>query len=107
MHPVLPAANSESRRDGAISTRLLAWLVFGFASLALAEKITEPSDDFLTYLGELEDNDDNWSDFAQQQSSGEASSSNSHQASSTSSDHSSDQLRNRHNDHAAAERSHT
>ena len=106
---VLSAANTESRRESTIKVRALAkvraltWLVVGFASLALAEKIAEPSDDFLAYLGELEDSDDNWSDFSQEQNSGEASSRNSHQASSTSSD----QSRSHHNDHAAAERSRT
>jgi len=97
----LSMAKSEAPRGSMIKARALAWLLFGFASLVLAEKIVEPSDDFLTYLGELEDNDDNWSDFAQEQNSGEQSSRDSHQASSASSD----QSRNRRNERASAERS--
>lgn len=42
----------------------LSAVLFGFASLALAEKTAEPNDDFLAYLGDLEDDDDNWSDLA-------------------------------------------
>jgi len=41
-------------------------LMFGFSCLVLADKAAEPSDDFLAYLGDMEDNDDNWSDFADQ-----------------------------------------
>jgi hypothetical protein len=47
-----------------IPTPLLTAMLFGFASLVLAEKTAEPSDDFLAYLGDLEDEDDNWADLA-------------------------------------------
>lgn len=52
---------------GPSSSRRASWvpaILFGFASLVLAEKAAEPSDDFLAYLGDLEDDDDNWSDIA-------------------------------------------
>ncbi len=63
-------------------------LMFGFASLVLAEKAAEPSDDFLAYLGDLEDEDDNWSDLANgdaAKSQAQASSSSSSSMHSTSS----------------------
>ena len=44
--------------------RWLVWLLLGFASVALAEKTAELSDDFLEFLGNTEDSDDNWSDFS-------------------------------------------
>ncbi|MES1195807.1 MAG: hypothetical protein ABUL58_02565 [Steroidobacter sp.] len=50
-------------------SRRLACLLFAFASIVLAEKTAEPSDDFLAYLGDMEDGDDNWSDFADEHTS--------------------------------------
>lgn len=38
-------------------------LMLGMATLAWADKVQEASADFLEYLGSLEDEDDNWTDF--------------------------------------------
>ena len=67
--------------------RVAAWLLVGVASLAFAEKSTQPSDDFLEYLGSMEDRNDNWSDFANADKSQAANdnSSSSHSSSSSSS----------------------
>jgi len=37
--------------------------MLGMAALAWADKVQEASADFLEYLGSLEDEDDNWTDF--------------------------------------------
>ena len=47
-------------------TRWFICLFFGVSCMALAEKSAEPSDELLAYLGDMEDSDDNWSDFADQ-----------------------------------------
>ncbi len=39
-------------------------VLLGVASLVWADKATEMSADFLEYLGSLEDDEDNWTDFA-------------------------------------------
>jgi hypothetical protein len=45
--------------------QLASVLLLGCVSLALAaEKVAELSDDFLEYLGSLEGDDENWTDFA-------------------------------------------
>lgn len=44
--------------------QLIVVLLGAFASLAFAEKTADVSDDFIEYLGQMEDNDGNWSDFA-------------------------------------------
>jgi len=43
--------------------QLVAGLLGAFSSLAFAEKAADLNDDFMEYLGQMEDNDDNWSDF--------------------------------------------
>jgi len=52
-----------SRQTSVRKASLIAGLLAGFASLAFAEKAAELNDDFIEYLGQMEDNDDNWSDF--------------------------------------------
>ncbi len=59
----MSVTKSSSRDAIAGKAKLLAWLLLSFASVVLAEKATELNDDFLEYLGNMEDSDDNWSDF--------------------------------------------
>src|SRR6266853_1838234 len=44
--------------------KLVVLLLLGCASLARAEQATELSADFLEYLGNMENSEDNWTDFA-------------------------------------------
>jgi hypothetical protein len=44
--------------------KLVVLLLLGCATLAHAEQATELSDDFLEYLGNMENSEDNWTDFA-------------------------------------------
>jgi len=48
------------------NAQLIAGLLGAFSSLAFADKTADVSDDFIEYLGQMEDRDDNWSDFADQ-----------------------------------------
>lgn len=50
------------RNAGRVS--MLVCCMFGFATLAFVANTAEVNDDFLEYLGNLESNDDNWTDFA-------------------------------------------
>jgi len=66
----------------------ITWMLCMFVTMAWAERIADPSDEFLAYLGDLEDSDDNWADFAEE-SSGKPPA-NEHQTSSSSSTSSTD-----------------
>jgi len=44
--------------------KLFVLLLLGCATLAYAEQATELSDDFLEYLGNMENSEDNWTDFS-------------------------------------------
>ncbi len=85
IHDASLSVKPDLTRTGKI--RLLACLLFAFASIVLAEKATEVNDDFLEYLGSMENDDDNWSDFTKQQNTqGDNAAIRSHQSSSASSD---------------------
>jgi len=55
----------EQRAMFARRAQLASLMLLGCVSLAFgADKVIEPSDEFLEYLGSMEGSDDNWTDFA-------------------------------------------
>ena len=55
----------ESRAVFAKRAQLAGLMLLGCVSLAVAaDKVAELNDDFLEYLGSMEGNDENWTDFA-------------------------------------------
>jgi len=52
------------RQMAASKARLIAGLLATVTALAFAEKTAELNDDFIEYLGQMESNDEDWSDFA-------------------------------------------
>ena len=87
----LPSVKPAPRSAGsALRAPLLAWLLFAFASVVFAEKTAEAGDDFLEYLGSMENDNDNWSDFAEPRNTQDNMTSHSHQSTSAASKQASD-----------------
>lgn len=66
--PQYRSAEQRIDRPERIKLLVLLMLMLGLAGLAHAEQTLELSDDFLEYLGNMESNEDNWTDFAAEKS---------------------------------------